>query len=105
MTVNVSAVLTTFISAVSSNDSVSTLTALQLLWINLIMDTIAALALATDSPTPELLLRPPIAPRAPLIDFNMWKMVFLILILDCWPSAFSDRSKFILSLYGRKPIS
>jgi magnesium-transporting ATPase (P-type) len=31
----------------------------QLLWVNLIMDTLGALALATEAPTPELLKRKP----------------------------------------------
>jgi P-type Ca2+ transporter type 2B len=35
------------------------LTALQMLWVNLIMDTLASLALATEPPLPELLTRPP----------------------------------------------
>ena len=33
------------------------LTSTQMLWVNLIMDTLASLALATELPTPELLLR------------------------------------------------
>jgi magnesium-transporting ATPase (P-type) len=32
---------------------------IQLLWVNLIMDSLAALALATELPKPELLDRPP----------------------------------------------
>lgn len=35
------------------------LQAIQLLWVNLIMDSLAALALATEMPTEALLLRPP----------------------------------------------
>jgi magnesium-transporting ATPase (P-type) len=33
---------------------------MQLLWVNLIMDTLGALALATEQPTESLMLRPPI---------------------------------------------
>ncbi|CAH1758752.1 5107_t:CDS:2 [Entrophospora sp. SA101] len=47
--VNVTAVVLMFISAVSSSDQKSALTAVQRLWVNLIMDTLAAFALATDS--------------------------------------------------------
>ncbi|RVX21885.1 putative calcium-transporting ATPase 13, plasma membrane-type [Vitis vinifera] len=36
------------------------LTAVQLLWVNLIMDTLGALALATEQPTNELMDRPPV---------------------------------------------
>jgi Ca2+-transporting ATPase len=53
----------------------SVLTAVQLLWLNLIMDTLAALALATDPPTEKILDRPPQPKSAPLITINMWKMI------------------------------
>ncbi|ORY05891.1 calcium-translocating P-type ATPase [Basidiobolus meristosporus CBS 931.73] len=75
LTVNVTAVVLAFVSAVSDNEQSSVLTAVQLLWVNLIMDTLAALALATDPPTPELLNRPPTPRTASLITFTMWKMI------------------------------
>jgi Ca2+-transporting ATPase len=75
LAVNVSAVTVSFISAVLDSNEGSVLTAVQLLWVNLIMDTLAALALATERPTPELLERPPESKRAPLINFTMWKMI------------------------------
>lgn len=75
VTVNITAVLLTFISAVSSNDESSVLTAVQLLWVNLIMDTMAALALATDPPTLSILNRKPEPKSAPLITVTMWKMI------------------------------
>lgn len=53
----------------------SVLTAVQLLWVNLIMDTFAALALATDPPTESVLDRKPQPKSAPLITTNMWKMI------------------------------
>lgn len=75
LTVNVSAVLIAFISAVFDPKSRSILTAVQLLWVNLIMDTFAALALATDLPTPEMLKRQPEPPTASLVTFKMLKMI------------------------------
>ncbi|SAL98862.1 hypothetical protein [Absidia glauca] len=75
LTVNITAVVLTFISAVVSSQQKSVLTAVQLLWVNLIMDTFAALALATDPPTEELLHRAPEARSSPLITFKMWKMI------------------------------
>lgn len=39
------------------------------------MDTFAALALATDPPSPSLLKRKPEPKSAPLITFTMWKMI------------------------------
>ncbi|KAI9230922.1 MAG: PMCA-type calcium-translocating P-type ATPase [Piptocephalis tieghemiana] len=76
LTVNITAVVLTFVSAiVDTNDQVPVLTAVQLLWVNLIMDTLAALALATDPPAPELLDRPPDPFTAPLISPQMWAMI------------------------------
>lgn len=57
LTVNVVAVLLTFVSAVTIEEAV--LSTVQMLWINLVMDTFAALALATEPPYDELLERPP----------------------------------------------
>ncbi|POS71435.1 calcium-translocating P-type ATPase [Diaporthe helianthi] len=75
ITVNITAVLLAFVSAVSDPEMRSVLTAVQLLWVNLIMDTFAALALATDPPTEKILNRPPQGKKAPLITTNMWKMI------------------------------
>lgn len=75
ITINVVAVVLTFISAISSGTGTSVLTAVQLLWINLIMDTMAALALATDAPMPSILDRKPELKSAPIITITMWKMI------------------------------
>ncbi|EKD12242.1 calcium-translocating P-type ATPase [Drepanopeziza brunnea f. sp. 'multigermtubi' MB_m1] len=75
LTVNVTAVTLTFVSAVESPTMESVLKAVQLLWVNLIMDVFAALALATDPPTEEILNRKPAGKKAPLITVNMWKMI------------------------------
>lgn len=75
ITVNITAVVLAFVSAVSSSNSTSVLSAVQLLWVNLIMDTFAALALATDAPTEKILDRKPTPKRAALITTNMWKMI------------------------------
>jgi magnesium-transporting ATPase (P-type) len=48
----------------------------QLLWVNLIMDTLAALALATEVPTPELLLRRPYGRFDRLVSNRMWFNIF-----------------------------
>ena len=51
------------------------LQAVQMLWVNLIMDTLASLALATELPTPELLLRKPYGRTSPLISATMAKNI------------------------------
>ncbi|KAI8683991.1 Calcium-transporting ATPase [Fusarium keratoplasticum] len=75
LTVNVTAVVLTFVSAVASSKQESVLNAVQLLWVNLIMDTFAALALATDPPTRSVLDRKPDRKSAPLITLRMSKMI------------------------------
>jgi Ca2+-transporting ATPase len=68
-------VVLTFVSSVASNDEESVLNAVQLLWVNLIMDTFAALALATDPPNRSILNRHPDRKSAPLITLRMGKMI------------------------------
>ncbi|WWD17545.1 calcium-translocating P-type ATPase, PMCA-type [Kwoniella shandongensis] len=75
ISVNITAVVITFISAVASSEEQSVLTAVQLLWVNLIMDTFAALALATDPATESSLDRKPDRKNAPLITVEMLKMI------------------------------
>ena len=75
ITVNITAVSLAFISAVASDREESVLTAVQLLWINLIMDTMAALALATDPPTRNILNRKPDGKSTGLFSVTMWKMI------------------------------
>ncbi|OTA54187.1 calcium-translocating P-type ATPase [Hypoxylon sp. EC38] len=75
LTVNVTAVVLTFVTAVSSSTEGSVLTAVQLLWVNLIMDTLAALALATDPPQDSCLDRKPEPRGSSIISITMWKMI------------------------------
>jgi len=66
----------TMVSAIASSTEKSVLTAVQLMWINLFQDTLAALALATDPPAPTILDKKPDPRSAPLITIPMWKMIF-----------------------------
>ena len=75
LTVNITAVTLTFVSAIANDKEESILTPVQLLWVNLIMDTFAALALATDPPSQSVLDRKPEPRSTPLITLNMWKMI------------------------------
>ncbi|KAF9457841.1 hypothetical protein BDZ94DRAFT_1325934 [Collybia nuda] len=72
---NVTAVIITFVTAVASAEETSVLSAVQLLWINIIMDTFAALALATDPATESLLDRKPDKKTAPLFSTDMYKQI------------------------------
>ncbi|KAK1144986.1 plasma membrane calcium [Aspergillus melleus] len=75
ITVNITAVLITVVTAIYNEENESVFKAIQLLWLNLIMDTFAALALATDPPTADILNRPPTPRNAPLFTATMWKMI------------------------------
>jgi len=46
-----------------------------MLWINLIMDTLASLALATEQPTEDLLKREPYGRDQPLLSKIMWRNI------------------------------
>ncbi|XP_059385427.1 plasma membrane calcium-transporting ATPase 3-like isoform X3 [Carassius carassius] len=73
LTVNVVAVIVAFTGACITQDS--PLKAVQMLWVNLIMDTLASLALATEPPTEALLLRRPYGRDKPLISRTMMKNI------------------------------
>lgn len=75
ISVNITAVVITFVSAIASDNEGAILTAVQLLWVNLIMDTFAALALATDPARRSMLDRKPDRLSAPLINVDMVKMM------------------------------
>jgi len=71
LTVNVVALMISLVGAIT--DYPLPLTTVQLLWINLIMDTAAAVALGTEQPRPEeLLARAPKAPDGPLLSIALW---------------------------------
>jgi calcium-translocating P-type ATPase len=74
LTINVVALVMTVIGALAGFGEV--LTPVQLLWINLIMDAFAALALATEAPTEALLHRKPYSPDAIFISPVMWRNIF-----------------------------
>nr|XP_061809645.1 plasma membrane calcium-transporting ATPase 1 isoform X8 [Nerophis lumbriciformis] len=73
LTVNVVAVIVAFTGACITQDS--PLKAVQMLWVNLIMDTFASLALATEPPTEALLFRKPYGRNKPLISRTMMKNI------------------------------
>lgn len=88
LTVNAAAVVLCFIAAFVK-ESHEPLTPVQMLWINLIMDTFAALALGTERPTPSLLKRRPYKEDCSLISPVMWRFILghavyqLIVLVYC----------------------
>ena len=73
LTVNVVAVSCAIVGAVTIKQS--PLTAVQMLWVNLIMDTFASLALATQPPTQSMLERPPVPRNVSIVTKLMWKHI------------------------------
>lgn len=74
LSVNVVAMFMVFFGTVILKDS--PLTAVQLLWVNLVMDTLGALALATEPPQDNILERPPYAKNNAIVTEVMWRNVF-----------------------------
>ncbi|KAK6287748.1 hypothetical protein POUND7_013927 [Theobroma cacao] len=73
LTVNVVALIVNFSSACLTGSA--PLTAVQLLWVNMIMDTLGALALATEPPTDELMKRSPVGKKGNFISNVMWRNI------------------------------
>ncbi|CAB9496586.1 Plasma membrane calcium-transporting ATPase 2 (Fragment) [Seminavis robusta] len=70
LTVNIAAVVTALVGAFVYQTS--PLAAIQLLWVNLLMDSLASLALASEPPVDALLTHPPVNRTDHMITFRMW---------------------------------
>ena len=70
LTVNIAAVVTALTGAFAYQ--MSPLAAIQLLWVNLLMDSLASLALASEPPTEALLEKPPVNRTEHMITPRMW---------------------------------
>ncbi|OIT21164.1 PREDICTED: calcium-transporting ATPase 2, plasma membrane-type-like [Nicotiana attenuata] len=73
LTVNIVALVVNFLSACFTGTA--PLTAVQLLWVNMIMDTLGALALATEPPHDELMKRAPVGRSGNFISNVMWRNI------------------------------
>lgn len=73
LTVNIVALIVNFSSACLTGNA--PLTAVQLLWVNMIMDTLGALALATEPPNEDLMKRSPVGRRGSFISNVMWRNI------------------------------
>eukprot|EP00268_Persea_americana_P002400 TRINITY_DN10723_c0_g1_i5.p1 TRINITY_DN10723_c0_g1~~TRINITY_DN10723_c0_g1_i5.p1 ORF type:complete len:983 (+),score=193.35 TRINITY_DN10723_c0_g1_i5:474-3422(+) len=73
LTVNVAVLVINFVAVISSGKV--PLTTVQLLWANLIMDTLGALALTTEHPTDDLMEKKPVGQTGPLITNAMWRNI------------------------------
>ncbi|KAL8225374.1 hypothetical protein R6Q57_017931 [Mikania cordata] len=94
LTVNIVALMINFVSACITGSA--PLTAVQLLWVNLIMDTLGALALATEPPNDGLMNRLPVKRTDSFITKTMWRNII-------GQSVYQMAVLFILNFAG-KPI-
>ena len=99
LTINLVALMLVFIGAVALE--ASPLTAVQMLWVNLIMDSMAALALATEPPTDKLLDRVPTKKTEYIVTTDMmftilgqtiYQSIVLLVILFAGPAIFGIKS-------------
>ncbi|KAJ3452498.1 cation transporting atpase [Anaeramoeba flamelloides] len=109
LTVNLSALTIAFLGAISGRGM--PLRAVQLLWVNLIMDSMAALALGTEPPTRKLLQRKPYRRNESLLSNliirnllcqGAYQVIVLLVILYAGPSLFGydlDIEKERIHLY------
>ncbi|KAI8917834.1 hypothetical protein DFJ77DRAFT_488689 [Powellomyces hirtus] len=84
--VNLVAIILTFVGSLT--EGTSPLTTVQLLWVNLIMDSLGALALASDEPEDDILDHPPHARTESLLSLPMrqyigLQVIYQITVLLC----------------------
>ncbi|KAL7586630.1 hypothetical protein Lser_V15G38720 [Lactuca serriola] len=94
LTVNMVALMINLVSACITGTA--PLTAVQLLWVNLIMGTLSALALATGPPNDGLMKRPPVKLTESFITKMMWRNII-------GQSIYQMAVLFVLNFSG-KPI-
>eukprot|EP01041_Mallomonas_annulata_P002779 gene2779-5472_t len=96
VTVTSVALVTVFVGIMAGFDS--PLNPVMMLWVNLVMDSVSALALATEPPTKSLLQRRPYCRNAFLISRPMWRnilvqtafqLILLFVLLWCGASMFN----------------
>ena len=73
LTVNFGACILVFLCACIGNES--PLESIQMLWVNMIMDSLGSLALATEPPYDQLLERAPTNRKESIINGRMWKHI------------------------------
>ena len=112
LTVNVAAVVTALVGSFAS--AKSPLAAIQLLWVNLIMDALASLALASEPPTAELLKRNPVNRSKSIITERMWgnligqasyQLTVIMFLLFQGPYVFGfEFGDYVEKVYGENSI-
>ena len=109
MTINLCACLVVLLGAFLGLDS--PLTVAQMLWVNLIMDTFAAVALSTLPPDEKVMRMPPRNPAGHIIDRTMscrillWGCLFFVFLVALWQLLWHvriDPDQGVSSLYTKE---
>jgi magnesium-transporting ATPase (P-type) len=101
LSVNFCACILVFVCACIGNET--PLTPIQMLWVNLIMDSLGSLALATEPPYDELLDRRPTKRNESIINGRMWKhiimqsliQIILLVVLYLWAPYFIKEDNIV----------
>lgn len=110
LTVNAVALCITFLAAVLQREP--PMTAVMILWVNLVVDSLVAPALGTEPPSPALLKRRPYVSHAPLLTRRMWRhvlipscfqLVLLLVILLNDAKAFGINKRTVGDYYDQQP--
>ena len=104
LTVNFCACILVFICSCIGNET--PLNSIQMLWVNLIMDSLGSLALATEPPYDSLLLNRPTQKKESIINGKMWKNIglqaffeicLLLFLYTKGPSFIREDKQYILN--------
>ena len=74
VTFNISTLAIVFFGCATKGES--PLNVVQLLWINLVMDTLAAIALGSERPHPSIIKNPPFKEKEQVVTKVMWRQIF-----------------------------
>ena len=98
------AVVTACVGALAVQES--PLTAVQMLWVNLIMDSLASLALATDSPTEGMLDLPPYSAQQSLLTPTVsWCLSCTLWVGPHWSCRYIHSAESVESVIWVMPVS
>ena len=103
LTMNLSAVGINILGPLISFDS--PVTVIQMLWINIIMDTLAALAFAGEAPRRFYMKEPPTPKNEPVLNGDMITKIFVMGTYTVLLCLFFHQSAFLRTLFGTDDLS
>ncbi len=95
---NLSAVVISIIGPFIGFDN--PVTVMQMLWINLIMDTVAAIAFAGEAPLKRYMNGPPLPKSEPVLNGDMLTRIFVMGVFTVMICLFYYQSHYVVKLFG-----